>query len=139
MAGILEEALVTLEHDRPTYLLGGFGGAAETLANAILTPGAARPPQLTTAWHREHCDRLGSLLDSTEQFVHPPGFRTTTELLDALFAYVMKARAAPAETLRTGLTDDETRQMLKARDISEAVRLVRTGLTRSRKLPLLPA
>jgi hypothetical protein len=36
MPGIFEEALVTLQMQRPTYILGGFGGVAEILARAVL-------------------------------------------------------------------------------------------------------
>lgn len=39
LPGLFEEALVTFESNRPLYILGGFGGAAETLAKAILAGG----------------------------------------------------------------------------------------------------
>jgi hypothetical protein len=41
--------------------------------------------------------------------------------------------------LFTGLGDQETRELLTTRDVATAVRLVHTGLTNSKKLPLLPA
>jgi hypothetical protein len=137
--GIFEEALVTMESNRPTYLFGGFGGAAEILANAILAPGNDRPPQLTPKWHQERNEPLVELLESSEQFAHPSGFRSTPDLLDALFGYILRARAALSQTLRTGLTDDETRELLRTRDIAAAVRLVRSGLAPNPKLPPLPA
>jgi hypothetical protein len=137
--GILEEALVTLELQRPTYVLGGFGGAAEILADAILASGDDRPPQLTPAWHQERNARLVELLESSEELAHPPDFRSTSELLDALFAFVQKARANLSGTLQTGLSDQDTRELLKTRDVANAVRLVRAGLANNRKLPVLPA
>jgi hypothetical protein len=137
--GIFEEALVTLEKGRPTYLLGGFGGAAEVLANAILTPGTDRPQPLTADWHRHRNEALVELLESSEQFAGPPGFRTTASLLDALFVFVQQARLTPSQTLMTGLTDEDTRELLKTRDIASAVHLVRTGLGNNQKLPPLPA
>jgi hypothetical protein len=135
--GIFEEALVTLEQPRPLYILGGFGGAAEVLADAILAPSSARPERLTIAWHREHAAGVARLLDCG--LALPDEARSTEALLDALFALVQAARGNLSGTLRTGLTDDETRELLRTRDIATAVRLVRTGLTNSRKLPLLPA
>jgi SLOG-like protein len=133
--GIFEEALVTLEKGRATYLLGGFGGATEILADAMLGPGDDRPAELTTAWHQEHNARLVELLQSSEALAPPPKLRTTSRLLDDLFSFVKKARTDLPGTLRTGLNDQDTRELLKTRDVATAVRLVRTGLMSNRTLP----
>jgi SLOG cluster2 len=50
LPGIFEEALATLQFERPVYILGGFGGAAEILANAMLGYGSNRPQELTLEW-----------------------------------------------------------------------------------------
>src|SRR5262245_33892414 len=42
LPGIFEEALVTLQHSRSLYVLGGFGGAAEMLGRAMLATGSDR-------------------------------------------------------------------------------------------------
>jgi hypothetical protein len=54
LPGIFEEALVSLEHARPLYILGGFGGAAEVLAKAILAKSDPRPKEFTSAWLSKH-------------------------------------------------------------------------------------
>jgi hypothetical protein len=129
--GIFEEALATLEHGKPAYILGGFGGAAEVLSDAILAPGTERPERLTLEWHKEHNERLSELLDSSEMFPPPRQFRSTKKLLDDLYAFVLNARADLPNTLRTGLDGPETRELMTTRDIATAVRLVRKGLASS--------
>jgi hypothetical protein len=59
--------------------------------------------------------------------------------LDALFAFVQKARSDPSRTLNTGLSDDDTRELLMTRNIATAVRLVCAGLAKKKGLPSLSA
>ena len=139
LPGIFEEALVTFEKERPIYLLGGFGGAASILADAILEPGSHRPSQLTIDWHMKYNTRLPDLLKSSQKFDKAKKFRSTAPALDALFKFVKAARKNPSATLRTGLSDSETRELLKTQDIATADRLVRQGVTEKLRLDLLPA
>jgi SLOG cluster2 len=139
LPGIFEEALVTLQWDCPVYILGGFGGAAEVLADAMLAPGTDRPKELMLDWHRDQNPGLVKLLDSARQFAVPASLGNVENFLDALFAFVLRARADLAGTLRTGLSDQETRELLKTSNIANAVHLVREGLMRSKNLPALPA
>lgn len=137
--GLFEEALVTLESQRPVYILGGFGGAAEILAAAILSDAYERPKELTMAWLTEHNPELAKLLDIASGFQMPQEARSTDALLTALFGFITKARANPAAVLKTGLSDDETRELLKTRTIATAVNLVRKGLVAMEKFERLPA
>jgi len=142
LPGIFEEALVTFqeqERRRPVYILGGFGGAAELLARAILDAGPGRPEFLTLQWHTNRNAQLKKLLDSLPEFTLPPGFKSTEGLLDDLFEFVAKARTNLSGTLNTGLSDDQTRRLLETQDIATAVRLVRTGLVNNRILRRLTA
>jgi len=128
MPGIFEEALVSLEHKRPIYVLGGFGGSAEILARAILAKGDKSPAEFTLKWQRKRTAELAELLESSRQFRRPPRFRSTEALFAALFRFVRAARKNPAATLNTGLSDKETRDLLSTQNIPDAVRLVRKGL-----------
>jgi SLOG cluster2 len=139
LPGLFEEALVTLRLHRPVYVLGGFGGAAEMLTNAMLATGDERPPELTLAWHKERNPGLVKLLDSAHQFSAPTNLSNMENTLDALFEFVLKARADLSGTLQTGLSDQETRDLLTTSNISNAVHLVRTGLITMKKLPPLAA
>ena len=133
LPGIFEEALVTLQWERPVYILGGFGGAAEILANAMLASGNDRPQELTLDWHKERNPALVTLLDSARQFTAPANLGGMENSLDALFAFVLRARADLSGTLRTGLSDQETRELLKTSNIANAVHLVRAGLVTAQK------
>ena len=137
--GIFEEALVTMQHKRPLYILGGFGGAAGILADAIRAKDTERPPELTLAWHKKKNVELARLLDSSRHFVLPPHCHSTKDLLDDLFAFVKKARGAPSSTLNTGLSDAETLTLLTTRDMTQAVNLVLQGLMKENNLRHLPA
>jgi hypothetical protein len=137
--GIFEEALLTLERQRPLYLLGGFGGAAEVLADALLAPPGTRPEEMLTAWHREKTpgvSRLGRLLS---QFALPPAIRPTEVVLDSLHALIEQGRADLPGTLQTGLDATETRELLTTRDVARVVQLVRRGLETQIGLQTLPA
>jgi SLOG cluster2 len=139
MPGLFEEALVTLQERRPLYVLGGFGGAAEVLADAMLAPGGERPQELTLDWHKARNGDLAKLLESAGGFAHPQDFRSSEQLFDELFDLVKQARANLSSTLNTGLSDEDTRELLKTRDMPNVVHLVRTGLTANRKWQSLPA
>ncbi|MGE0824309.1 MAG: hypothetical protein AB7G75_23700 [Candidatus Binatia bacterium] len=137
--GVFEEALVTIEKQCPLYVLGGFGGAAEVLARAILGTGSDRPSALTLPWHKEHNPALAQLLEQTPPFVYPVGCRSSEEMLTALFSLVQQARLNPAHVLNTGLSNEETRELLQTRSAADAVRLVRTGLATQLSFSNLPA
>lgn len=139
MPGIFEETLTALEKGCPLFLLGGFGGAAELLANAIARPDGARPPELTVAWHEKHSAGFSALLKSFDQFRLPPPLPSIPVAFEALWQFIGAARAHPAATLHTSLTDDETRELLTTRDMNTAVRLVRAGLANQHQLRALPA
>lgn len=139
MPGILEEALTILEKSGPLYLLGGFGGAAEVLAQAIVNPAAGRPPALTVAWHEQHTPAFKQLLRLSERFPLPSPLPAIPAAFDQLWQWVEQARGEPAAVLHTGLTDAETRDLLTTRDMATVVRLVKAGLTSQRQLPPLAA
>ena len=94
LPGLFEETLVTLESERPVYILGGFGGAAEILANAILTNGNERPKELMAAWLTDRNPGLARLLEIAAGFAMPAGVRSTEPSLDALFDFLKSARVA---------------------------------------------
>jgi SLOG cluster2 len=135
LPGIFEEALVTLEQEKwPVYILGGFGGAAEVLAGAILT-GSGRPQELTTKWLADHNPALAKLNAISGGFKVPDGVLTTDESLDRLVNVLSRAHSNPADVLCTGLSDEETRELLTTRNVATAVSLVRKGLIQMGNLP----
>lgn len=128
LPGIFEEALFTLERNSPLYVIGGFGGAGEALATAILMPGKERSPALTVEWHRERTPSLEKLLQLSATNPVPANVRSTESAFDVLNGFIRRAKSDLSGTLNTGLNDEETRELLLTRDMHRAVRLVLQGL-----------
>lgn len=139
LPGIFEEALVTLESGAPLYPLGGFGGAAEVLCQALLAPAGARPEELTAEWQRKATPKLAELQQASAQFGLPPKARATEQALDDLHARLAAARANISGALHTHLDEQETRELLQTRDMRRAVQLVGKGLRNGFGLEDLPA
>lgn len=135
--GLFEEALLTLEHRRPLYVLGGFGGAAEVLARALLSD--SRPPELTLEWQKANTPSLSELATEAGKSALPFGVRSPAALLDDLHAAIVEARKDLPGALATGLGEAETRELLLTSDTSRVVKLVRDGLGARSNLPHLPA
>lgn len=139
LPGIFEEALVTLERKRPLYLLGGFGGASEVLAQAFLKPAGHRPDELDPDWHVARNDGLAKLQGLAEGSSLPRGIRTTREALDSLYKIVDEGRGSPAAVLNTGLDEAENRDLMTTHDMRRAVQLVRKGTAAKFSFVGLPA
>jgi len=128
LPGLFEEALVTLESQRPLYVLGGFGGAGEVLAKALLGKAAERPAEYTLDGLIAGSPALKRLTELSAALALPTGARSSAKALDDLFQLIERARSNLAATLNTGLDDAETRELLTTRDMNRAVQLVRKGL-----------
>lgn len=127
--GIFEEALLSLESGSPIYLLGGFGGATEALAEALLAaPSAAKPDALREAWQRQNTPLLARLQDACASSPPPASVRKTSELLSALDAAITNAQGNLGKALNNGLTVAENETLLTTRDMREALGLVHKGL-----------
>jgi hypothetical protein len=137
LPGLFEEALASLENNSPLYVLGGFGGAAEVIAGALLEPAPIRRDELTVEWHRQKNPAFAKLLELSAQFGMPAGVPGAQELFDRLFGRLLAARANLAATLKTGLDEAATRELLQTRDMRRAVQLVRQGLHNLGLVPLL--
>jgi len=129
MPGIFEEALLSLETGSPLYLLGGFGGAAEVLAEALLADEAQPlPEEFGDDWQRRNTPALATLQEACVAHRPPTGSRETSVALEALRTQLTKARSGLSAALNTGLDDADNRLLLSTRDMREAVNLVHRGL-----------
>lgn len=127
MPGIFEEFLCSLDPPEgaqplPVYILGGFGGAARDLADALLTGNL--PESFGADFHK-----------------NDPGFRLMQEgyanfgnkdlperELERLSSLVKKAHNNLAETFRNGLTDEQNEELLRTSDFSDVARLIFNGI-----------
>jgi hypothetical protein len=93
------------------------------------------PRELTLAWQLEHTPKLRELDEVAKRRPLPPGCRSTKEILETLADLLAKARANPAAALQTGLTNDDTRELMLTRSIDTAVHLVYSGFVKHNNLP----
>jgi hypothetical protein len=127
--GIFEEALLAMELGTPLLILGGFGGAARVMADALLAPPGSKPKELELAWQREHTPTLAQLDSLASGRAFPAGVRNTEKALQDLCARIDAARAGSlASALKTGLSEDDTRELMTTVEIRRALQLAIAAL-----------
>ncbi|WP_298826313.1 hypothetical protein [uncultured Piscinibacter sp.] len=138
MPGVLEEARLAIENRVPLYVLGGFGGASEALARALLAHAPHTVAELESAWHFERTPALVRLRDQASKTPLPPGMLDTTAGLRMLSERINAARPALADQLLTGLDEAQTREMMSTTDARRAVELVLSGMSQRLGFEVLP-
>ncbi len=127
MPGIFEETLHALNRNRPLYILGGFGGGAELLAKGLLAQPGESIPELNYDYHRRNTPDVARIHDLCGRFRKPADF-TPESLFDEFQDAIRQAAANFPHSLYNGLDEAQNRALMTTSDISEARRLVRTGL-----------
>jgi hypothetical protein len=129
--GILEEALLAIEHNQPLYVLGGFGGAAHNVAQALM---GNQPEELDITFQRAKSAEYGAAMDAYAQLraqrpdLNLPAvdYGAATQILKA---YGAMADGAPSALSRAnGLSDDENRLLFATASLDEAMYLIMKGL-----------
>ena len=116
--GILEETLLALERGLPTFVLGGFGGCAEAVGQALL---GKRPEVLT-----EKSQRSAARYDAVfRQFQ-----AEAPELVPDYSASVDFLRREGIEGLDNGLSRAENERLLESVNLDEITTLIFKGLGR---------
>ena len=135
MPGIFEEVLTAREtgSDCPIFILGGFGGAAGTIARVLLNGGVDTDPRFTPEFYAkapENPTKPGftDLLKHWEHASLPADARSPKQGFAALRG-MLNVGNQPAAFLQNGLDDAENRRLLSTIDPTEAVRLVLRGLS----------
>lgn len=120
--GIAEEALLGL--GSPLYLLGGFGGCARDLIDAL---GGDRPDRLTRDYQCERSVRHDAYAPLYDEYNrrHPDAPID----YDALCAQFAQAGIAG---LRNGLDEEDNRILFETDDVDEMIALVLKGVSRAR-------
>ena len=121
--GLVEEFL-TFAPDKPTYLVGGFGGMARVIGRAML---GKQPEELTRSFQEEE-GRRSAIFDFYAEEV-ATGRWPQLEPLD-FEGIVRRLAAIGFDGLDNGLTKDENLQLFHSRDILQITSLVLTGLIR---------
>ncbi len=120
--GILEETLLALRNGKPIYVLGGFGGCAARIADALE---GRTPRDLTESFQFEH-NGYRELTDFYNKKVKEDSFVGTPidykKVLDVI-------QRTGASGLRNGLNEEENRRLFRAVHVPELIALVLKGLS----------
>jgi len=122
LAGIVEEAVLSLRASQPLFLLGGFGGSAAVVLD--LLKGVARP-EMTTAAARTnvlHHDALVSLYAE-----HGGEWLLREDVAEELRGLGQQGLAA---VLRNGLDEGENQELSRTTNPQRMGELVQTGMDR---------
>jgi hypothetical protein len=124
LPGLFEEALLAMEDSIPLYILGGFGGSAGALSEALLAPKRTRTPELSFEWHAQHTPQVKQLETLAGQRSLPDGVRSGSRSLGDLYKRIDAARGPSlASALNTGLDRTETEELMTTIDIRRALYL----------------
>jgi hypothetical protein len=133
MPGILEEALFHLETAKPLYVIGGFGGAADDLAEAILQSGSKPLPKSLNQANRRGKYSFDDMkkafpTESSDQFPHDSSHQEASQSYERLRRQVERIRADLSKGLKNGLDEAQNRALMKSEDTGEIVYLIEKGL-----------
>jgi hypothetical protein len=121
--GLIEEALLSLESDTPTYLIGAFGGATKSVINSLLK---IKVSQLTEDWQ---CKDQG--YKEFLEYYNSMAIRNKINYKNAssfLNDYTMERLCK-----NNGLDESDNRRLFKTTHIPEMIFLVLKGLTKKLK------
>lgn len=117
--GILEEALLALQRGIPTFVIGGFGGCAGAVAQALR---GGRPEVLTEKYQRSapEYDALFRQYQAAAPKVEPPDYAASVDFLNR----------EGFKGLNNGLSKAENERLFESVNLDEITTLVFEGLTR---------
>ncbi len=140
LPGLVEEALHSLRLGAPLYLIGAYGGAAAVVAELLQQGRENGPAVMTEDSARATIGRsLGpSAYDDARALATNHGLPFDTREGVAVEIAALGQRGL-AVALNNGLTDDENRELIRARDGRRVLELVLRGLTALPQLPPAPS
>jgi hypothetical protein len=118
--GVVEEALLTLQAGRPTYLCGAFGGAAALVIELL----QGRVPQEFTWEYQRQAPHAEAMLQLYKDQGIP--WQSYEDL-----ALICKGIGVAGLSRGNHLNEDENRELFRTRDIPRLVELLLLGLTRA--------
>jgi len=116
--GILEETLLALERGLPTFVLGGFGGCAEAVGQALL----GKRPEVLTEKYQRAAPRYDAVLRQFQA--------EAPELAPDYSASVDFLRRKGLKGLDNGLSRVENERLLESVNLDEITTLIFKGLGR---------
>lgn len=117
MPGLLEEALISIKSNKPTFLIGAYGGVTAEIIKAI---------------QGKDCERLSEVYqkknDDYAKFFDHYKKVNYTELVNSLKHFGIKSLSK-----NNGLTEDENMILFETKNISEMIFYVMKGLKKALK------
>ncbi|HNP96116.1 MAG TPA: TIR domain-containing protein [Cyclobacteriaceae bacterium] len=121
MPGVLEEIILTINEQKPIFLLGGFGGVVGEVSKLILTHDV--PETLTKNWQISHNAGYCDLQDLACSRGHGCDYEEIAEFIKQLSLSELAERC--------GLEEVEYKRLMKTPFIDECVYLLLKGLRES--------
>lgn len=117
MPGVLEEILISIDQNKPIFLLGGFGGVCQSICELLISD--HMPIQLIEKWQKDNNVGYADLLSKVK--AESPDYYPD---YDGLIATITLNK------LKNGLTEDENKVLFKTPFIDEALHLIFLGISR---------
>ena len=131
MPGIMEEFLRAVEQKLPIYLVGGLGGAAGVIADALISNTRTRSPAFTTIFYAKGGTANYQRLLEGFRAMKANNLFSPAEAFGTLWKIVQEGRKdGVSKLLRNGLTVPENRDLMTTTNTLHAVHLVWEGLSR---------
>lgn len=118
MPGVLEEIILSLNSQKPIFLMGAFGGVVENVCRIIL--GEDVPEELTEEWQVSHNAGYSDIQAIAKTHGHECKYKEIIQLL--------KQQNIPNLAARCGLSEQEYIQIMRSPFIDECLHLVLKGL-----------
>lgn len=120
MPGVLEEVMISMEKEKPLFLLGGFGGITSTVCKVIQE--GITSPELTKDWQAYHTGGYNDLLEFAEKR-DKRYLANYDDIVNKLKNYDLSKLSE-----RNGLTNEENIRLFNTSFIDEALHLVLKGI-----------
>lgn len=118
MPGVLEELIISVEKDKPIFLLGAFGGVVGEVCKIITNKSIAEP--ITEHWQITNNVGYFKLQEKAEQDNHNADYPNITHILNGISVEDL-ARSS-------GLNSDDYQRLMASPFVDECVHLVLKGL-----------
>jgi hypothetical protein len=119
--GLVEEALLALQHNKPLFLVSLLGGASEQLVAAV--EGAGMPEDFCPP------TRIGELYEQRRAEVNPG--RAADETIDRADVWrAFSEMGTEGIAQRNGLSSEENHELLRTPVVERSIELILTGLSR---------
>lgn len=128
--GLFEEYLLASENNVPTYIIGGFGGAAHILSEALQAQNDQKGKLTHENYKRRHAYLLAEKYKrySAEQYKPYPEGPYPGQLYERLNACLKRTRANRLEPLQNGLTTEENEKLMTTSNSQVILSLLSKGL-----------